>query len=381
MECEGAPDGASMARTAEHQVDVTMMEIIDLAMTKETGQTEAEVEEESSTEAKQPGNQEPTKGKQSGRTTERERNITLAHKYIAAQRKQAELQANALLWMAERIPEICNQAIAMAKGDSVVKMLASSVSAVFRTAVSNAQQGATPTGNAGNKVTKERGHEVEQSKPKGKLSYASVAKQANGRTSAPVALKEKTGPKSPKRVEKKVRIFVRGPVTTKEENMGTELAKIFGGTPKEFAVKKVNSGWAFYADQGKATEKNMERAKEACGAKVCEIDNKWNHARITGLSDFYVLSDKGPVPTKNEEWFTGQIARQTGGQVKAIKWQIEAEKYKDATLRVAIDLPEGKTLPSAMKFEGSNNAANAAPDKRTNCTANRGTSQGHQVAD
>ncbi|KAL2887168.1 RNA-directed DNA polymerase from mobile element jockey [Ceratocystis lukuohia] len=48
----------------------------------------------------------------------------------------------------------------------------------------------------------------------------------------------------------------------------------------------------------------------------------------------------------NEEWFTGQIARQTGGQVKAIKWQIEAEKYKDATLRVAIDLPEGKTLHS-----------------------------------
>ncbi|KAL2890727.1 Importin beta-related nuclear transport receptor [Ceratocystis lukuohia] len=86
-----------MARTAEDQADVTMMEIIDLAMTKETGQTEAEVEEESSTEAKQPGNQEPMKGKQSGRTTERERNLTLAHKYIAAQRKQAELQANALL--------------------------------------------------------------------------------------------------------------------------------------------------------------------------------------------------------------------------------------------------------------------------------------------
>ncbi|KKF92105.1 hypothetical protein CFO_g5542 [Ceratocystis platani] len=254
MECEGAPDGASMARTAEDQVDVTMMEIIDLAMTKETGQTEAEVEGESSTEAKQPGNQEPTKGKQSGRTTERERNLSLAH-------------------------------------------------------------------------------------------------------NAPVALKEKTGPKSLKKVEKKVRIFVRGPVTTKEENMGTELAKIFGGTPKEFAVKKVNSGWAFYTEQGKATERNMERAKEACGAKVCEIDNKWTHARITGLSDFYVLSDKGPVPTKNEEWFTGQIARQTGGQVKAIKWQIEAEKYKDATLRVAIDLLEGKTLPSAMKFEGSNNAA------------------------
>ncbi|KAL2887914.1 Importin beta-related nuclear transport receptor [Ceratocystis lukuohia] len=298
MECEGAPDGASMARTAEDQVDVTMMEIIDLAMTKETGQTEAEVEGESSTEAKQPGNQEPTKGKQSGRTTERERNLSLAH-----------------------------------------------------------NKGAPPIGNAGNKVTKERGHEAEQSKPKGKLSYASVAKQANGRTSAPVALKEKTGPKSLKKVEKKVRIFVRGPVTTKEENMGTELAKIFGGTPKEFAVKKVNSGWAFYTEQGKATERNMERAKEACGAKVCEIDNKWTHARITGLSDFYVLSDKGPVPTKNEEWFTGQIARQTGGQVKAIKWQIEAEKYKDATLRVAIDLLEGKTLPSAMKFEGSNNAA------------------------
>ncbi|KKF92272.1 Importin beta-related nuclear transport receptor [Ceratocystis platani] len=258
MECEGAPDGASMARTAEDQVDVTMMKIIDLAMTKETGQTEAEGEEESSTEARQPG----------------------------------------------------NQAIEMAKGDSVVKMLASSVSAVFRTAVSNAQQGAPPTGNAGSKVTKER-----------------------------------------------VRVFVRGPVTTKEETISTELAKIFGGTPKEFAVKKVNSGWAFYTEQGKATERNMERAKEAYGAKVCEIDNKWTHARITGLGDFYVLSDKGPMPTKNEEWFTGQIARQAGGQVKAIKWQIEAEKYKDATLRVAIDLPEGKTLPSAMKFEGSSAAA------------------------
>ncbi|KAL2887032.1 Importin beta-related nuclear transport receptor [Ceratocystis lukuohia] len=99
-----------MARTAEDQVDVTMMEIIDLAMTNETGQTEAEEEEEALTEARQPetrkaaentegkdrapqSNQEPMKGKQSGRTTERERNLSLAHKYIAAQKKQATAES------------------------------------------------------------------------------------------------------------------------------------------------------------------------------------------------------------------------------------------------------------------------------------------------
>ncbi|KAL2890718.1 endonuclease/reverse transcriptase [Ceratocystis lukuohia] len=366
MECEGAPDVTATAQSAEYQ---TEKEIIDLVMTNVIDLAEGEIEEQArETRAANPielpekrtieqqENKIEKERKHGGKLTERERNLAIAHKFIAAEKKQVETRGNALIWLAEKLPEICNQAISMAKGDAEVKKLTSHVSAEFRAMFAKIQHGNPTTGGEKNKPTDEA--PKKQSKPNGKQTYASVAKQVSETQKQPAPPREKTGPKPPAReAEKKVRVFIRGPASNKEETVSAELAKIFKGTPKEFETKKVNSGWAFYIEKSKATTTNLERAKTACGARACELDSKWTHARITGLSDFYVLNEGGPVPTKNEEWFTGQIARQTGGQVKAIKWQIEAEKYKDATLRVAIDLPEGKTLPSAMKFEGSNNAA------------------------
>ncbi|PHH56275.1 hypothetical protein CFIMG_007177RA00001 [Ceratocystis fimbriata CBS 114723] len=87
--------------------------------------------------------------------------------------------------------------------------------------------------------------------------------------------------------------------------------------------------------------------------KACEVEKKWTHARITNLADFYILSANGPVTQKKEEWFVKQIEKQTGGHVKSIKRQLETEKFKDATLRIALDLPEVQLLPKTLTFDGS----------------------------
>ncbi|KKF92038.1 hypothetical protein CFO_g5610 [Ceratocystis platani] len=249
----------------------------------------------------------------------------MAMKHIAEEKKRAELKGNVYLWLAEKIPEICNQAISMAKGDADVRMLAGHVSAEFRAAFQKLQLGGRAP-NPGqmekkrqspeaNKATKPEGTTAQkQEAPSGKRTYATVAKQATGGTKQPVAQKKTTIKTPGKEGEQTVRVFIRGPAEGKEEAANRELAKIFGGTPKELNAKKVNSGWAFHAKKSTVTDANMERARIAYGAKACEVDKKWIHARITGLEDFYVLGEEGPVPIRTEQWFAEHIAKQTGGQ-------------------------------------------------------------------
>ncbi|KAL2887258.1 hypothetical protein HOO65_050379 [Ceratocystis lukuohia] len=122
-------------------------------------------------------------------------------------------------------------------------------------------------------------------------------------------------------------------------------------------MKKVNSGWALHLPKTTATAAKLNQIREACGAKACELEKKWTHARITNLADFYVLSENSPVTQKKEEWFVKQIEKQTGVHVKSIKWQVETEKFKDATLRIALELPEGQLLPKTLTFDGSANSA------------------------
>ncbi|KKF92109.1 hypothetical protein CFO_g5536 [Ceratocystis platani] len=328
MGCVTALDSASLTRPIEDQNEMDMVdiaeEVIDLETTNSTAGVEAE-EKETSPQAEptttcahveQPEKKETTKGKQAakerkhgGPPTEKERNLAMAMKHIAEEKKQAEMKGKVYLWLAEKIPEICNQAISMAKGDADVRMLAGHVSAEFRAAFQKLQhRGHAP--NPGQtekkrqspetgKATKPKGTTAQkQEAPSGKRTYATVAKQATGGTKQPVAQK-KTTIKSP----------------GKEGEQMSESS--FGDRPKA---------------------KNRRQT-------------------ITGLEDFYVLSEEGPVPIRTEQWFSEQIAKQTGGQVKAIKWQMETEKYKDATIRFAIVLLEGQPLPTSMKFVGSSNMA------------------------
>ncbi|KAL2885989.1 hypothetical protein HOO65_070451 [Ceratocystis lukuohia] len=251
------------------------------------------------------GKQAAKERKHVGSSTEKVRNLAMALRHIAAEKKQVELRGNVYLWLAEKILEICNQAISMAKGDADIRMLAGHVSAEFRAAFQKLQHGGRAP-NPGqtekkkqspepSKPTKPMGMTAQgQEAPNGKKTYAPIAKQASGGTNQAVTLK-KTISKSPgKEGEQVIKVFIRGPAEAKEETASRELAKIFGGTPKEFGTKKVNSGWAFHTKKSTATDENMERARVACGAKACEVEKKWIHARITRLADFYVLGEEGP---------------------------------------------------------------------------------------
>ncbi|KKF92107.1 hypothetical protein CFO_g5540 [Ceratocystis platani] len=198
-------------------------EVIDLEMTDSTAGVEAEEKETSpqagptTTDAhvEQPKKKETPQGKQDakerkhgGPPTEKERNLAMAMKHIAEEKKQAEMKGNVYLWLAEKIPEICNQAISMAKGDADVRMLAGHVSAEFRAAFQKLQHGGRAP-NPGqtekkrqspetSKATKPKGTTAQkQEAPSGKRTYATVAKQASGGTKQPVAQKKKTTTKSP----------------------------------------------------------------------------------------------------------------------------------------------------------------------------------------
>ncbi|KAL2890519.1 hypothetical protein HOO65_021061 [Ceratocystis lukuohia] len=220
-------------------------EVIDLEMTDSTAGVEAEEKETSpqagptTTDAhvEQPKKKETPQGKQAakerkhgGPPTEKERNLAMAMKHIAEEKKQAEMKGNVYLWLAEKIPEICNQAISMAKGDADVRMLAGHVSAEFRAAFQNLQHGGRAP-NPGqtekkrqspetSKATKPKGTTAQkQEAPSGKRTYATVAKQASGGTKQPVAQKKKTTTKSPgKEGEQMVRVFIRRLGTEKHKN-------------------------------------------------------------------------------------------------------------------------------------------------------------------
>ncbi|KAL1891579.1 hypothetical protein Cpir12675_004887, partial [Ceratocystis pirilliformis] len=174
----------------------------------------------------------------------------MAMSYIAAEKKQVELEGDLYLWLAEKITEIFNQAILMAKGDADISILAGHVSAEFRAAFQKLQHRGRPP-NPGQ--TEKRKQSPEPSKhakpmgttaqrqvaPNGKKTYATIAKQASGGIKQPVILEKKTISKPPsKEGEQMVRAFIRGPAEGKEETASRELAKIFGGTHKEFGTKK-----------------------------------------------------------------------------------------------------------------------------------------------
>ncbi|KAL1892707.1 hypothetical protein Cpir12675_004441 [Ceratocystis pirilliformis] len=246
--------------------------------------------------------------------TEKERNLATVQNHLEREMKQAMRRGEALIWLAEKIPEVCNEAVTMAKGDASVKKLA--------------------------------GH---------------VAAKGDGGKGKNVVLKKTTPNKKPlaptPRNEERVRVFIRGPSKPANQETGSAIATALGETLEELELKKVNSGWAFYTKKSAATAERLNKVKEACGAKACEQERQWTHARITGLADYFVAGNDGLRTTKNEEWFTGQIAEKTGGQVMSIKWQFETEKFMDATLKVAIDLPEGQKLPDNITFEGSTMAS------------------------
>ncbi|KKF93582.1 hypothetical protein CFO_g4059 [Ceratocystis platani] len=306
-----------------------------------------------------------------GRATEKERNIALARRGIAAELRQFEMRAKATLWLAETIPESDAQTPPgrpdqMAKGDATVKKLASHISAEFR-AMLKLLQGGQTTGNPKVNVPKHTDAAKDTKAPnpkkgnkadKGPQSYAAIASQGDKGTNKTVELKNKTTTKkATKEKEKMVRVFIRGPTAANEGIAGEEVAKAVGSKPSEVTMKKVNSGWALHLPKTTATAAKLNQIREACGAKACELEKKWTHARITNLADFYVLSENGPVTQKKEEWFTKQIEKQTGSHVKSIKWQIETEKFKDATLRIALELPEGQPLPKTLTFDGSASSA------------------------
>ncbi|KAL5606770.1 uncharacterized protein BROUX77_003963 [Berkeleyomyces rouxiae] len=337
MECDDAPGSAQVARPAKDQpttsatdahmeVDIEMVNTNDVQPETETDDAQQETPTSSSmelmivdkpdeqiekNEGSTPSNT-PKENEKRGAATEKDRNLAMARKHIAGEMKKIELRAEAYLWLAEKIPEMCNEAVAMAKGDA-------------------------------NELRKHRGR---GRRWQGISSHPEKKDCPKPKTKTPTTEEEK-----------KVRVFVRGPAAANEADASKEIAKVLGGKPTEIQVKKVNSGWAFYTTKGAVSAEKLNRVKEACGAKACEIDKRWMHARITGLSDFYVVGGNGPVTKKNEEWFIGQITEQTGGEVKSIKWQFATEKYMDATLRIAGDLPEGQTLPNSVKFEGSSNPA------------------------
>ncbi|KAL2887159.1 hypothetical protein HOO65_050280 [Ceratocystis lukuohia] len=281
-----------------------------------------------------------------GRAMEKERNIALARRGIAAEMRQFELRAKATLWLEETIPKVCNQAIAMAKGDATVKTLAGHVSAEFR-AMLKLLQGGQTTGNPNVNIPKhmdavkdtkapnlKKGNKVDN----GPQSYTVIASQGDKGTNKTVVLKSKTTTKkTTKEKEKMVRVFIRGLTAANEGIAGEEVVKAMGSKPSEIMMKKVNSGWALHLPKTTATAMKLKQIREACGVKACELEKKWTHTCITNLTDFYILSDNSPVTQKKEEWFVKQIEKQTGGHVKSIKWQVETEKFKDATLRIALE--------------------------------------------
>ncbi|KAL2887177.1 hypothetical protein HOO65_050298 [Ceratocystis lukuohia] len=240
-----------------------------LETTNSTAGVEAE-EKETSPQAEptttgahveQPEKKETTKGKQaakerkhSGPPTEKERNLAMAMKHIAEEKKQVEMKG---------------KAISMVKGDADVRMLAGHVSAEFRAAFQKLQhRGHAP--NPGQTEKKRQSPETgkatkpkwttaqKQEAPSGKRTYATVAKQATGGIKQPVAQKKTTIKSPSKEGEQMVRVFIQGPTEGKEE-------------------------------------------------------------AANRLEDFYVLGEEGPVPIRAEQWFSEQIAKQTRGQVKAIK--------------------------------------------------------------
>ncbi|KAL5596589.1 uncharacterized protein BROUX77_007273 [Berkeleyomyces rouxiae] len=393
MECDDAPGSAQVARPAKDQptisatdahteVDIEMVNTNDVQPETETDDAQQETPTSSSmelmivdkpdeqiekNEGSTPSNT-PKENEKRGAATEKDRNLAMARKHIAGEMKKIELRAEAYLWLAEKIPEMCNEAVAMAKGDANVRKQAGHVSQEFRAMLQKLQGGTTPAPSGNPKNDKQGSAKAPKPTPgytnnnNNNRSYASTAAEADGGKGQAVTLKKKTAPKPKTKTttteeEKKVRVFVRGPAAANEADASNEIAKVLGGKPAEIQIKKVNSGWAFYTTKGAVSAEKLNCVKEACGAKACEIDKRWTHARITGLSDFYIVGENGPVTKKNEEWFIGQITEQTGGEVKSIKWQFETEKYMDATLRIAVDLPEGQTLPNSVKFEGSSNPA------------------------
>ncbi|KAL5606026.1 uncharacterized protein BROUX77_003219 [Berkeleyomyces rouxiae] len=406
MECDDAPGSALVARPAKDQpttsatdahteVDIEMVNTNDVQPETETDDAQQETPTSSSMELMIVDKPDEQIEKNEGSTL----------KHIAGEMKKIELRAEAYLWLVEKIPEMCNEAVAMAKGDANVRKLAGHVSQEFRAMLQKLQGGTTPAPSGNPKNDKQGFAKAPKPTPgytnnnnnnnnNNNRSYASTAAEADGGKGQAVTLKKKTAPKPKTKTptteeEKKVRVFVRGPAAENEADASNEIAKVLGGKPAEIQVKKVNSGWAFYTTKGAVSAEKLNRVKEACGAKACEIDKRWTHACITGLSDFYTVGENGPVTKKNEEWFIGQITEQTGGEVKSIKWQFETEKYMDATLRIAVDLPEGQTLPNSVKFEGSSNPATVKKCRTPHCrcavpagrhTRQRGTKKSHGAA-
>ncbi|KAL1890490.1 hypothetical protein Cpir12675_005385, partial [Ceratocystis pirilliformis] len=70
--------------------------------------------------------------KPGGPKTEKERNLATVQNHLEREMKQAMRRGEALMWLDEKIPEVCNEAVMMAKGDASVKKLAGHVSAEFR---------------------------------------------------------------------------------------------------------------------------------------------------------------------------------------------------------------------------------------------------------
>ncbi|KAL5621508.1 hypothetical protein BROUX41_006408 [Berkeleyomyces rouxiae] len=143
MECDDAPGSARVARPAKDQptisatdahteVDIEMVNTNDVQPETETDDAQQETPTSSSmelmivdkpdeqiekNEGSTPSNT-PKENEKRGAATEKDRNLAMARKHIAGEMKKIELRAEAYLWLAEKIPEMCNEAVAMAKGDA-----------------------------------------------------------------------------------------------------------------------------------------------------------------------------------------------------------------------------------------------------------------------
>ncbi|KAL1890578.1 hypothetical protein Cpir12675_005331 [Ceratocystis pirilliformis] len=233
--------------------------------------------------------------------------------------------------------EVLNKAIDKSKGDPGLKQLAANMSLHFRNELQSIQGYAPiPTPRA---LEAQDRHQHLLRKGAESKTAASSDKTTNARLTTKAAAKARE--QHPAKDEK-ARVFIRGPSKPETDETVAAVARVMGAAPEELHFKKVNSSWSFMAPKKITTTENMQKVDQA-------------HARIKGLSDFYGVGKDGLEPTKNEQWLNSQIAKQTGGEVKFVRWQFETVKYKDAKLRIAVDLPRGKKLPASMTFEGSDN--------------------------
>ncbi|KAL5629401.1 hypothetical protein BROUX41_001007 [Berkeleyomyces rouxiae] len=160
MECDDAPGSAQVARPAKDQPTTSATDAhteVDIEMVN-TNDAQQETPTSSSMElmiVDKPDEQieknegstlsnTPKENEKRGAATEKDRNLAMARKHIAGEMKKIELRAEAYLWLAEKIPEMCNEAVAMAKGDANVRKLAGHVSQEFRAMLQKLQGGTTP---------------------------------------------------------------------------------------------------------------------------------------------------------------------------------------------------------------------------------------------